>query len=437
MMERICFIMLVNLVFYWRTLKFKYCSDDIPVYQHPPIYKNKWHKRFLQLIASCRIKPDEDHAITTVLNGLAAIFIYTGLGHNDISFLTAMLFSFCPANNQGSVWISGRWYAIVLILLMASATFPYFAPIFILMASVHPAGWFSPFGFIGSTHWYLAIIGIATMWYQMSVIRFMVDRKRKMEAVDEDKLIFTWNRLIVALKTYGFYAALIIIPFKLTFYHSFLHSMAGNDIMRKEAYKKNHFFYIGCGLAAFLVYSLWHWTPVAWGVAWYTITIAPYTNIYRCNQEVAERYAHIASVGLLFALSNLIIANPVLIAIFMAMFVTRLWVYMTAFQDDYWLIEYAVAEDPGAWYAWHTRALKRFDQGCVREALNMWVMAKMISPKEFKVILNIGVLLKMLKKDDEAEQFFKQAEENIVPGQEEMARGIIANARSGKNPICT
>jgi len=321
-------------------------------------------------------------------------------------------------------------------MILLSFIFPYFAPVFLLAGSVHPAGWFSSLVFLGSSKWYLAIIGIACMLYQLKTIRFMVDRKRKMEAVEEDNNI-NGNRIVIAIKTYGFYATLLLIPFKLTFYHSFLHSMAGNEILRKKAYKKDKWFYIGCSLLAYMLYSIFHWSPVGWGLLWYSIAIGPYTNLYRCQQEIAERYAYIASVGLLFALANLIVSYPVLVGIYLAMYVTRLWTYAPAFQDDYWLIEYAVCEDPGAWYAWHTRALKRFDQGCIREALNMWVMAKMISPREFKVLVNIGVILKLMKKDDEAEKFFKEAEANIIPGQEEMANAILKDARGDKRPLCT
>ncbi len=258
-----------------------------------------------------------------------------------------------------------------------------------------------------------------------------------MEAVTEDKRMDI-NRVVEAIKTYGFYALLTIVPFKLTFYHSFLHSMAGNDIMRKQAYKKDKFFYIGLVLIGFLIYSLFgHWSVYSWGVLWYSMAIAPYSNLYRCQQEIAERYVYIASIGLMFCLAHLIIAYPVIIAAFIAGYAVRLWVYMPAFQDDYWLLEYAVAEDPGAWYAWHTRALKRWGQGCAREALNMWVMAKLINPKEFKLLINIGVVLKILNIQGEAEQFFSEAEKNVIPGQEEMARAIIADARAGKNPLCT
>ena len=435
MLERVLIILLVNLVFFFRTLKLKYSSDDVPILQNPPKYKNFWHKRYLQLIASCRVEPQQDHALTTVLQAITASLVYIAFGANDISFLAAMLFSFCPANNQVSVWISGRWYMLVTILLLLCMICPFGAPLFIFAASTHPAGFFSSLVFLGSKWWYLALLCPLAVWYRLKTIKFMVDRKRKIEAVDEDNRMDI-NRVVVAIKTYGFYAFLCIIPFKLTFYHSFMHSMAGNIIMRRKAYAKDKWFYLGCTLIGVLLYSFWHWSPIGWGILWYTFAIAPYLNIYRCNQEIASRYCYIGSVGLMYALAHVLIGSPVAIGCFLTMYMVRLWYYMPAYTDDYWLVEYATIESPGSWYAWHTRARKRFDQGAVREALNMWVMAKLISPKEFKLLVNIGVVLKMLKKDQEAEEFFRQAEDNIIPGQEKMAQEILKGARAGNNPIC-
>lgn len=436
MIERICIILAANLIFFFRTMGLKYCSDDVPVYCNPPKFKNKWHKLWLSLIASARWNEKQDHAMTTVLQAITAVLVYLAFGANDISFLTAMLFSFCPANSQVSVWISGRWYMLVTILLLLCMIIPWGSPLFIFAASTHPAGFFSAFVFLGSKWWPLALFMPLAVWYRLKVIKFMVKRKREIEAVDEDKKI-TINVLVRAIKTYAFYFVLCIFPWRLTFYHKFMQSMAGNIIMRKRAYKKDHWFYIGLAMIGFLIWSFWHWTPVAWGLLWYTMAIGPYSNLYRCQQEIAERYIYIGSVGLMFALANIIIAYPIVIAVFIAGYMVRLWFYMPAYMDDYWLVEYAVMEEPGAWYAWHTRARKRFDQGAIREALNMWVMAKMLSPKEFKLLINIGVLLKMLRNDQEAESFFRQAEENIIPGQEKVAYDILKAAREGKRPICT
>jgi hypothetical protein len=105
------------------------------------------------------------------------------------------------------------------------------------------------------------------------------------------------------------------------------------------------------------------------------------------------------------------------------------------YKDDHWVIESAVFEDPMAWYAWHMRGFKRIDHQSYREALIMWVMAKLISPREFKVLFNIAIMLKLLHQEAEAEAFLKQAEENIVEGQEVHAKQIIDDFRQGRGHL--
>ena len=62
-------------------------------------------------------------------------------------------------------------------------------------------------------------------------------------------------------------------------------------------------------------------------------------------------------------------------------------------------------------------------------------MAKLISPKEFKVLINIASCLRLLKNNKEADEYLRLAEENIVPGQEKEAAEFIENHRRGKLPI--
>ena len=120
---------------------------------------------------------------------------------------------------------------------------------------------------------------------------------------------------------------------------------------------------------------------------------------------------------------------------FLVFYSTRTFFTLKLYQDEYWITECAVIEDPHAWWAWHCRAMKRWDTQSYKEALILWVMAKLISPKEFKVLLNIATCLRLLRNDKEADEYVRLAEENIVPGQEEASRRFIEDHRKGKLPI--
>ncbi len=153
----------------------------------------------------------------------------------------------------------------------------------------------------------------------------------------------------------------------------------------------------------------------------------------RANQEIAERFTALPNVFLMFALAQILPSYLVLAVL--AFYATRTYYTIQLYKDEYYVTECAVIEDPGAWWAWHCRAMKRWDQKSYKEALTLWVMAHMISPKEFKILINLATVLRILKADKEADDYLAQAEANMVSGQEEAAKEFIAQHRKGKLPI--
>jgi len=109
--------------------------------------------------------------------------------------------------------------------------------------------------------------------------------------------------------------------------------------------------------------------------------------------------------------------------------------YPKAYVDDYWLVETSVAEDPSAWYGWFMRAFKRAKQKAYKEALNLFVMAKLLSPQEFKILYNIGILLKLFKQDKEADHYLDLAQKYIIRGQETTSNHLLKLAREGKGQL--
>ena len=95
----------------------------------------------------------------------------------------------------------------------------------------------------------------------------------------------------------------------------------------------------------------------------------------------------------------------------------------------------AVIEDEQAWWAWHCRAMKRWDTQSYKEALILWVRALMISPNEFKLLINIATCLRLLGNHEEANVYLARAKANIVPGQEATALEFIDQHIKGKLPI--
>jgi hypothetical protein len=430
--ERILIILLLNFLFYLKALGYKYASDDIAVQRLQKIPDNKWLKLYHQLEGRIRVDPLQDHAITIFIHSLVAVFLYIGFGASDISFLASILFSINPATNQCSVWISGRGYVLPALFILMGLSIPVVGPLFVVLAGYFNLGFIAPLALIGSDKPYL-LLALPVMWV-LFYKRFFGNVKDKYlkESFAEDKQIKP-EKFVLAIKTFGFYLTHALIPVKNTFYHSFLESAAGSK--KHLAYSmKCRFFWIGV-VSILSIIGFWisfKWNIASFGLLWWCVGIAPFCNFFRLSQEIAERYMYLASIGLMVALASVLVNYPIVSAFFMGMYATKMWFWMDAYQDDFYLVEASRVNDPTSWFVWHISGLKRWDVQSYREAIIMWTMAKILSPKEFKVLINLATALKVVKHDKEAEELLNEAEKNIPGGQEEQANKLIKEWREGK-----
>lgn len=432
MIEHIAIIALLNLLFFAKTLTYKYSSDDIPAAQRGYNY-NKLKHWFYTIEGTERHSPQVDHFITTIIHTLTCVLIYTGFGSTDVSFMAALLFSFNPANNQGSVWISGRSYALPTTFMLAAMTFPAIAWAFMMMAGFYVLGFVSPIAFLGTEYqWFLLFMPLVFLLHGGRFFK-NVGAKAKMEMHDEDKK-FKWGKLSMAIKTFGFYTALAIFPFKNTFYHSFLQSAAGSG-MQKAYTVRDRFFWIGLasGLGILFYWISTPWNTISCGLFWWCVCIGPFLNIFRTHQEIGERYMYMPLVGLMLATAQVLVGHPIVFAMFVTMYATKLWFYMDAYQDDFYLVEHSCMNSPNSWFAWHVRGMKRWDARNYREALTMWMMALGISPNEFKINYNLACGFMVVNQQQEAMKYLKVAEDNIVKGRQAAeSRQHCENLKKGK-----
>lgn len=453
-MNEILLIVAVNFALYLKTLRFKFVSDDFTVWRSPPVAKNAWHKAWLRFTGAGKylspsirivrhekkwyvaiIKTEElEHLIALLIHTAICVSIYFAFGPSQISFVAALLYSTNPVNNQGTIWPGGRGYALPILSLTLAMAIPIVSPVLLYFCSWYTIGFLAPLALVGSAKWYI-LASMPFIWLIHSKkYTKAIKLKSSMESFDADKKM-DYNKITVFIKTYGFYLALCIFPSRITFYHNFLQSMAGS-LKHKAHSLWCKYFWIGiAGIAGTIGYACYSWNPISWGLVAFLVTISPFCNVVRANQEIAERFAALPNVFLMSTLALLIAPYPALWAAFVAFYATRTYYTIRMYQDEYWITEIAVCEDPHAWWAWHCRAMKRWDTQSYKEALILWVMAKIVSPKEFKVLVNIATCLRLLKNDTEADEYLKLAEANMVPGQEKEAREFIDQHRKGKLPI--
>lgn len=426
-------ILLVNILFYIKTIKYEYVSDDIFSSQRPK--EKGWLHWFWVLEGKLKSTPKIDHAITTCIHALVCLGIYLGIGCNDISFIASLLFSFNPINNQGSVWISGRGYVLSAVGMVWALALPMeMGGLMLLGATYSNAGFLMPVALLGSSHPYLFVFAPFVWFYHWDRFRCNVKGKMDMEILPEDKE-FSIKKLALVIKTFGIYLSHALIPCKTTFYHSYLESIAG--CKKENAYSLCKFFWFGViSILAMAGYIVTHkWDMVCFGILWWCVGIAPFLNVYRMQQELGERYAYLPNVGLMFLLASFIHTNPYLVSGLIGIYASKMWFYMDGYQNDFWLVEYARMHQPKSWFAWHIAAMKRWEKQSYTEAIIFWVIARSISPTEFKILNNLAAALAVLNNKKESLEMISEAEKNIPRGQEKQCGDIIKNFREGKIQI--
>jgi len=455
MFDQIAWIIIVNLALYFKTLRFKFVSDDFSVFHNPPAVKNPWHKAWLRFSGQAKflspsvhfvyangkwfmavLKNEEfEHLLALLIHTAICLSIFFAFGASHVSFVAALLYSVNPVNNQGTIWPGGRGYALPILSLLLSIAVPLLSPILIYFGMWYTIGFHGiPLALVGSPYWYLLIPALICLLIHGRKFKKAINYKSTTESFTADKT-YDFNKVIIFIKTYGFYLTLCLIPFRITFYHHFLQSMAGSQ---KERWHSiwDKFFWIGlAGIIGTVTFACLHWGPLAWAILAFLLTVAPFCNVVRANQEIAERFVTLPNAFLMYALAQVIAPHAPWVTAFLAFYATRTFYTIIMYKDEYFITELAILEDPHAWWAWHCRAMKRWDTQSYKEALILWVMAKLLSPKEFKVLMNIAACLRLLKNDAEADQYLKMAQENIVAGQEKEAEDFIAQHRRGKLPI--
>jgi len=324
--EKIGWIVVVNLALYFKTLRFKFVSDDFSVHKSAKPSENFWIRRWQQFIGSVKLmepsfhffkdngrlkmailRTEEfEHLLALLIHIAICIAIYFAFGSSQVSFVAALLYGANPANNQGTIWPGGRGYALPILSLLLSMAIPFLSPFLLYFCTWFTVGFFAPLALIGHEKWWL--LGLLPFIWALHAKKFIraVKFKGDTESFTEDRVIHP-RKLILLVKTYGFYLTLCLIPFRITFYHNFLQSMAGNDIMRRRAYAFDRYFWIGL-FAGFgtLIYAYLDWGPIAWALVAFMITIAPFCNLVRNNQEIAERFVALPNVFLMYALAQIL-----------------------------------------------------------------------------------------------------------------------------------
>ena len=421
--QKLALIAVLNLIVYYKTLFYGYVGDDVERSERKdPEFKNRYHRWWIQFIGLRHINSMVSHFITLITHTVCCLMIYLALGRNNLSFLTAILFSINPVNMQGSIWISGRNYVTSSILTLGMWMFPFISWIF-YTATSHFAvnAWFAPLVFLGTKHWYMVGI-IPVVWLITSNNRTTLHRKLwetgGLKTTNTEMRAIKVQKIIPFVKTYLYYFVLCIFPWTLGLEHNFLRGFGTNKTDNEKGYKMNWVFWTGltlflsvCVSSVYCIFNGWH--PAIWGLFWFTVNIAMWCNFVTIQQQISERYCYIAAIGLMYALANVIIHYPILITDFIVGYLIRLWFVSDIYINDWWAVEYSIREEKKGYQMWLMRGIKKFMAKDHMGALYDFNEAYIHKPYDLKILFNLATVTFILGDVVKAREFLEKAKVNV------------------------
>lgn len=307
-------IIFVCLIFYLRTYRYKCVIDDIDCEKRckenplPRGFKWWWGHFYGDYLESPRVS----HLFCILIHTINSVLVYYVAGQGKVGLIAGLFFSIHPAGTQGSVWISGKHYAITTALALLSLLFPkYVAPfLYLIGINVGVNVIMLPFVFLFKGNYFVALV----MFSMHLLIR---KQKRSIQATIHGRYLntnerlrtFTPKKLIVMVKTFSYYVAYSFLPYKIGMYHTFGYSYGITKQDSDAIEKLDAHFWLGCILVV-LYCTLWwiHRADMAgFGLMWYAVNISMWTNFITLHQFISDRACYLANAGMCIAIAYLLI----------------------------------------------------------------------------------------------------------------------------------
>ena len=314
MFTEIITIIIINIFFYARTIKYGCVSDDLAVVKRAEKYPkaNLLTKILLEWRNRAFFSLKRSHAISMVIHTLNCILILYAF-KGQVGFLTACLFAVNPANEQGSIWMSGRNYArtttIVLIIWI-------FKPLFLLL---YPISFMESFAGLP-----LVIIMLTTeYWWQAALLPILglifypftkqLINRMKGKAKTATPLMKSWHprKIVLHFKTIWYYLIpLGLFPTRLAMYPNYMYTWGVSVKDNKYWLSFNKHFWWGL-LTSIILWTLIiiNWgNGIGFGLFWWYCFITLWCHYpITMHQAVGTRYGYLANVGLMYALATFIL----------------------------------------------------------------------------------------------------------------------------------
>ncbi len=374
-----------------------------------------------------------EHAFSILLHTTICVLIYLVLGHNHISFWGAILYACNPINNQTSIWLNGRRYAlnIILVLLMLATPLSSFA-LYPLTLFLQVSAFFTPILLMKYSPWYILMIPALLILGRKKIYSRFMGRFDTLAA--GDLKTFRITRLVMIVKTFGFFFFKMIIPgvcamqYPDRFYWGL--TKKGNE----NAYAINKDFYKGA-MAILICASILIFLPNTQKGIWLFMALATlqWSAVLPITQILSDRYCSMPNIFMMFFLSYF--------ASFTGMFYIPIMVIICCYYLICLSVVMPMYRDINTWYAHHlqyfpnipwprTLLIADLMTDGKKEGAAILVFDALNNNKNDYSILMWAAIMHIIRGDlKNANIMLSEAENNLYLGQEDKQREEINNIR--------
>ena len=418
-MFEILLLSLLTWLAYFAVINGGYVSDDIEGLQN---YSgkmkafdygnlNKWilYKLFGK-------SPKANHFFSILMHNANVVLLYIFLAtivNPTIALIASALFAVHPITVQAVGWMSGRGYPIGLFFTLLSFFIANMAPkiaitqtdfiqlalCLIGYAVVYYIAIQAQFAALSTFaiqlllgNYLFAIVGmVITAGTGFGIIKEVISHRTSTfkEQNLERSTRFHFKKIIVAMKTLGYYTRLCVFPKRMGLYHTFEYHYTD----KTEMEDKN--FWFGFILATALIIGFIYGNlPIKLGILWFIGYIFIFLNWITIHQFVSERYLYIASIGICLILATISQYIPYSSIIIFSMYLVRTWVHLPTYKDEISFYQSNVWNFPDSEVAFSNLGVTYMRCGLIGSAIDMWLIALNIN-KDYDVAhYNISSIMK-------------------------------------------
>jgi len=411
---RVLFIIFTTVFMYRKTLSYGYLIDDLEVSTHPKTgiwWKDLWG----QIRGHAYFNPTREHGITLSFHVLNSVLIYFVFGQTDVAFLAAVLFSLHPSNTQASVWLSGKVYSIATTCILLGLVFK---PLIFL---------FYPIAVYWSLNAVLLPLLLPLMgpwYYSFAILGLLLHKKR---IIKEPKRRYTTipplmreaspRKLIISLRTMGYYLCLSLFPRKVTMCHSYLHVFGLSKKETIQWYRPDRYFFIALLVLAFAVTGLvlgWKVT----GLVWFCLLMMQWCNFIVLSHPITERYLYLANVGMMYFIAQTLLSVPMgeyLAVGLVVYYATKLHEILPNYETNMKYFKGNMEQYNNVAIAYNQYGLELVQRGKAGTAMDVFLKGLQFRQHDFRLNYNTANVLLGMRRFNEALPFIYRAEENLDP----------------------